>query len=65
MHLLMAVEECQAGIICDQVYFELRVGLNNYDVLKYSGHLGAFDVRQLKSVPVQVQRMRLIAAVIE
>ncbi len=62
---LMAVEQCQAGIVCDQIHFHLSHRRHDDDVLPYAGCGHAGDAPQLKAVPMQMHRMGFVALIVE
>jgi len=63
MKLLMTVKERQAGIVGSEINFDLLIAADHEDILENTGSGLARDPGQLKAVPVQVDRVDVVAGI--
>ena len=61
----MTVEQRRSGIVGDEIEFDFLKAAQHHDILDHAGGRLAADPRQLEAVPMQVQRMDVVAGVAE
>ena len=65
VQLLVAVKERQARIVGEEVELELLEPPKHHDILHDAGGRFARDTSQLEAVTVQVQRVGVVALIVE
>ena len=65
MLLDMAVKQREAGLAGDQIYRYASKCGNNYRILLNAGSRLAVDFDKLEQVPVNVHRVRIVAAIVK
>jgi hypothetical protein len=63
MQLLLTVEQREPGIVGDEVKFHLLEPAQHHHVLDHPGGRFAGDTRQFEAVPVQIQRVDIVARI--
>src|SRR5882724_2250087 len=63
MQLLMTVKQGQARIVGDKVHFRFLIAAKHHDVFENSRGGLSRQTRQLEAVPVQMDRMDVIAGI--
>src|SRR5579864_4441725 len=63
VQLLMAVEQGQPGIVGGEVYINLLVAADHYDILDHAGGGLSRQLCKFKTVPVKMDGMNVVAGV--
>jgi hypothetical protein len=65
VQLLVTAKECQPRIVGDEIEGEFLEAAQHHDILDHTTRRLAADMSQLKTVPMQMERMNVIARVSE
>jgi len=65
MQLLVTVEECGTGVVCNEVDFNAPIGIEANSILHDARCCGSIDTYQLETMPMKVNRVTLAARIIE
>jgi hypothetical protein len=65
MQLLVTMEQRQSRMVGDEIEFDFLETAEHHDVFDDAGRVFAADAHELETVPVQMQRMNVVAGVPE